>query len=111
MFYAKFEHRHRKEKRINFQAGECCSDCTVLLKGSTGGKSDNPNRAEQGSYLEVQCAGEHLRWEASASTSREYRGDNGLNWKVKRFYLSKVLKEIVSRYSCSDLLPVVVHTV
>lgn len=30
--------------------------------------------------LAVQCAGEHLRWEASASTSREYRGDNGLNW-------------------------------
>lgn len=58
----------------------------------------------------MQCAGEHLRWEASASTSREYRGDNGLNWKVKRFYLSRVLKEIVSRYNCSDLFLIVVHT-
>lgn len=46
MFYAKFEHRPCKEKRINFQACECCSDCIVLLKGSMGGKSDNPNRAE-----------------------------------------------------------------
>lgn len=76
-----------------------------------GGKRENPNRAEQGSYLAVQRAGEHLRWEASASTSREYRGDNGLNWKVKRFYLSKALKEIASRYSCSDLFPTVAHTV
>lgn len=29
--------------------------------------------------LAVQCAGEHLLWEASARTSREYKGDNGLN--------------------------------
>jgi len=57
-----------------------------------GREPRQPNRAEKESYLAVQCAGEHLRWEASASTSREYRGDNGLNWKVKRFYVSKALK-------------------
>lgn len=85
MFYAKFECRPPREKRINFQVCEYCSDHIVLLKITMGRKQDNPNRTEQGHYLAVQCAGEHLRWEASASTSREYRGDNGLNWKVKRF--------------------------
>lgn len=44
-------------------------------------------------YLAEQRAGEHLRCEASARTSKEYSGDNGLNYKFKTEACQVILSE------------------